>query len=335
MQSLSSVDRPTTLPVVESLPQAPATSGVTAQEEPQQSGNQAQQQGQRLAVLGRWALAADLSKRLALGAQTEQTIRTLYQNLEQMKQFAATQAQFAKSTDSIQSLLQQSQAVQAAPYSGLEESLALSSYAASSYRATLPAQLDFISPKNLPEEVAILLGRSGKAVTLQLPANHSKEQNLAHIQQQFALLGISVTEGAQGQLEFATALVKQGLLKEHWQLSGQGVRVAAGNAIQVKLTKAEPPLQQLMPDKQQQLSQYLKGIEQAQQKLKESLAKLRHSQAELKAQLQQLQWTQQAADTEQLKQRAQTLFQTDSLAKTQLIMAQTGINRSFVSFGLG
>lgn len=335
MHSLSTVDRPPTLPTLEPLKEAPAATQVTSQEEPQQSRNQSDQQGQRLAVLGRWALAADLSKRLSLSAQTERTIRTLYKNLEQMKRMASSQADLSQATPSIQNLVHESQTVQAAPYSGLEENLELTGSTRTGYRAALPPQLDFLTPKELPEQISILLGRSGKAITLSLPANQSKADNLAHIQQQFATLGIRVSEGTEGELEFETAVAKQGLLKEHWQLTGQGVRVAAGNSIQLKLSKSKAPLQKLMPNEQQhELAQYLKGIEQAQQKLKQSLAQLRHSQTEIKAQLQELQWSQQTTNAEQFKQQAQNLLHTDNVAKTQLIMAQTGINRSFVQFGL-
>ncbi|MCD1599995.1 MULTISPECIES: hypothetical protein [Rheinheimera] len=298
-------------------------------------------QSRQIQVLSKWALAADVSKQLSQTDQTERSIRLAYQELENLRRQLNSPAAARLSSDQqqqAQQKLQQLEQKLARSDSGLNAQLMPAGTAPAPVSASLTNNIDLLSERRQSEQVNILLGRSGGAVSIRLPAGQSVSENLQSVQQAFAPQQISVSADNQQQLYFSTEARNARKLQEPWLLTGQGVRVAAGNPVSVALQPADSALTQLSKaaGKADNVQAYQQQIQLVQQQLKDALSKVQAQRAALQAQLAAI--SQQQSDATELNALSQQLrlnMQSGSKSAVSVVMSQANITRSLVEFGLG
>jgi flagellar biosynthesis chaperone FliJ len=296
-------------------------------------------QSRQIQVLSKWAMAADVSKQLSQTDQTERNIRQAYQALENLRRQLNTPGHSKLSAQQQQQAQQQlAQLEQKLSHksSGLNADLTPVSAQPAPVKASLGSNIDLLSERRQNEQVSILMGRSGSAVSISLPAGQSAEQNLHTVQQAFAQQQISVSSNNQ-QLYFSAEARDARKLQEPWLISGQGVRVAAGNPVSVKLQAADSTLTQLgkAATSADNVQAYSQQIQQAQQQLKDALSKVQAQRTALQAQLVAISQSQ-SDNTElnALSQQLRTEMQSGSKSAVSVVMSQANITRSLVEFGL-
>ncbi|HEY9040830.1 MAG TPA: hypothetical protein VIN66_01490 [Rheinheimera sp.] len=298
-------------------------------------------QSRQIQVLSKWALAADVSKQLSQIDQTERSIRLAYQELDNLRRQLNSSAAARLSTDQqqqAQQRLQQLEQKLARGDSGLNAQLMPAASAPAQVTARLTNSIDLLSERRQSEQVNILLGRSGGAVSISLPAGQSASENLQSVQQAFAPQQISVSADNQQQLYFSAEARNARKLQEPWLITGQGVRVAAGNPVSVALQAPDSALTQLSKaaGKTDNVQAYQQQIHLVQQQLKDALGKVQAQRAALQAQLAAI--SQQQSDATELNALSQQLrlnMQSGNKSAVSVVMSQANITRSLVEFGLG
>lgn len=298
-------------------------------------------QSRQIQVLSKWAMVADVSKQLSQTDQTERNIRQAYQALENLRRQLNTPG-YSKLSEhqqqQAQKQLAQLEQKLSQKGSGLNADLTPVNNQPAPYKASLSHNIDLLTERRQSEQVSILLGRSGSAVSISLPAGHSAEQNLHSVQQAFAQQQISVGIDSQKHLYFSAEARDARKLQEPWLISGQGVRVAAGNPISVKLQAADSTLTQLgkAASTADNVQAYSQQIQQTQQHLKDALAKVQTQRAALQAQLVAIQQSQtDSAELNALSQQLRSNMHSGSKSAVSVVMSQANITRSLVEFGLG
>lgn len=297
-------------------------------------------QSRQIQVLSKWALAADVSKQLSQTDQTERNIRQAYQALENLRRqlnAPGNSKLSAQQQQQAQQQLAQLEQKLAHSSSGLNADLTPASAQPAPVKASLGNNIDLLSERRQNEQVSILLGRSGSAVSISLPASQSAEQNLHTVQQAFAQQQISVSSNNQ-QLYFSAEARDARKLQEPWLISGQGVRVAAGNPVSVKLQAADSTLAQLgkAAATADNVQAYSQQIQLAQQQLKDALGKVQAQRAALQAQLVAISQSQNDnTELNALSQQLRIEMQSGSKSSVSVVMSQANITRSLVEFGLG
>jgi flagellar biosynthesis chaperone FliJ len=297
-------------------------------------------QSRQIQVLSKWALAADVSKQLSQTDQTERNIRQAYQALENLRRqlnAPGNSKLSAQQQQQAQQQLAQLEKKLAHSSSGLNADLTPASAQPAPVKASLGSNIDLLSERRQNEQVSILLGRSGSAVSISLPAGQSAEQNLHTVQQAFAQQQISVSSNNQ-QLYFSAEARDARKLQEPWLISGQGVRVAAGNPVSVKLQAADSTLAQLgkAAATADNVQAYSQQIQLAQQQLKDALGKVQAQRAALQAQLVAISQSQNDnTELNALSQQLRIEMQSGSKSSVSVVMSQANITRSLVEFGLG
>lgn len=299
----------------------------------QNSNNHLQQQ---LETLSQWSLSADVSRQLAKNQQAEQQLRQLYQQLEQLKK-QLNQPQRPDQQQQLREQLLQLESQLKHKDSAVRPELQLRQQPLTSVSARLSHQIDLLSPRKQSEQLSFRLF-DGQQVQLTLPAQQSAEQNLAQLQQAFAGAGVLVS--AKGtQLQFSTQVAEAQKLSQPWQMQGEGIRVAAGNPISVRLQPVSGPLQVLAEQALQLENQqaYQAEISQVQQKLQTVLRQVQAERQELLAKLNSLSLAgnrQTAEDVAVVSQELKQQMQTGAGASLAAIMAQGNVSRSLVEFAL-
>jgi flagellar biosynthesis chaperone FliJ len=298
-------------------------------------------QARQIQVLSKWAQAADVSKQLSQTDQTERSIRQAYQALENLKRQLNSPAYSKLSAEQQQMAQQQLQQLEQKlqkPAAGINADLTLAGPGPAPVKASLSHSIDLLTERRQTEQVQILLGRSGGAVSLVLEAGQTAEQNLHTMQQAFSRQQISVGINQQQQLYFSAEARDARKLQEPWLITGQGVRVAAGNPVSVKLQPADSGLAQLSKAAAtaDNVQAYQQQIQQAQQQLKDALVKVQAQRAALQAQLAAIQQSQGSnAELNALSEQLQLGMQGGSKSAVSVVMSQANITRSLVEFGLG
>jgi len=295
---------------------------------------------QQLDTLSQWSINADVSRQLAKNQQAEQQIRQLYQQLEQLKK----QLDLPQNSGQKQQLSQQLQQMEQQlklNNSAVTPALQLSSQPATANQWQLNSKIDLLSPRKQPEVLTISLSNSQniqQKVQLSFPAGQSAEANLQMMQQEFAK--VQVTLEQQGPvLLFSAAAGQSHLLSQPWQMQGEGIRVAAGNPVQVRLQKPEGQLNILAQQAQQMESQqaYQAELNQVQQKLQHMLRQVQSERQVLVAKLNALRMAGNQQSAEQVSVVSQELkvqMQQGAASSLSAIMAQGNVTRSLVEFAL-
>jgi hypothetical protein len=309
---------------------------------PNQAINKVTAKQEQVDVLSRWSIRGKLSQALAQAEYSEATLRQMYNALSDLARKLNTQTASAKPNFSqkndVQSTIESMQKLATQPGSGLNKQLNLSSKSDVSVRQ-LNANIDLLSARPHDEKINLLMGRSGKSVVLNLPANQGEAKNLTSIQDAFSRQDINVELGRNNHLLFSTTKENAGLLDETWIMSGEGVRVAAGNPISVPLAEPSNQLEQLaqVAESNSDIQAHRDQIKQVQQHLRTSIIKAQAQRKELASQLAEV-------------ERAATNIQSSELAdlssnigeqmfnvgtrSISTIMAQANITHSLVRYSL-
>ncbi|MBE0378065.1 hypothetical protein [Pseudoalteromonas prydzensis] len=315
--------------------------GKVATNDDSQAKSYPPEQGQ-VAILSRWAKKGQLSQALAQVEHREVTIKQIYSSLEklakQLKSMSNTDAISPLNSHSMSQQITQLQQQAKAPNSGLNSQLKMAQANSQEVRQ-LNSKVDLISERPHDENVQLLLGRSGKAVHIKLPAEQSEAQNLNTVIAAFAKHNIKVEVNRQNRLVFSASAEHSDLLKEAWVMTGQGVRVAAGNPISLQLSELDSPLDQLADSvkKQQDVAAHLEFIKQAQRQLKVNLLQIQAQHRELSAQLQQIEKNTVQADSQQISLLSLSVkekMMTPNVDNVAVITAQANMTRNMVKYAL-
>lgn len=304
------------------------------------TSGKASRESKQIAVLTRWGVAADISKQLTRQDQAERSVRQVYNGLEQLKRqltgptgtplSEVQQQQAQKQLKQLDRVVQQ----RGSELTSQLEPRPNTAEAISRYLA----KVDLVSERRQPEYIQILLGRTGNAVSVQLPAGQSTEENLQALQQAFAPQQISVKLDQQQRLHFSTEQQNARKLQEPWLMSGEGVRIAAGNPVSVQLQQPDSALTALSQSAERAASiqAYRAEIQNVQQRLKESLMQIQSQRQGLAAQLQQAQGVtvENTDELEYISQQLRMGMSSGSSTAISAVMAQANVTRNLVEFGL-
>lgn len=297
---------------------------------------------EQVQVLTHWSIRGNLSKQLAKVEQSEATIRNLFTGLERLAQQLNTQVASSKPQPmqqrGINSQITTLQNTANRKGSGLDAQLRIEDSTRPVTRQ-LNASIDLVSMRPHEENIQLMMGRSGKSINLSLPANQDERTNFASIQNAFSQHKISVDLNKENRLLFSAKKENAAPLLEPWVMSGQGVRIAAGNPISLQLSDIDNPLTDLaeIADKNASVQEHRDRIKNAQRSLKANLVKVQAQKQQILAQLQQLDTASSLGDSEAI-----TELSTD--AKQQMIgagvngisviMAQANVTRNMVQYSL-
>lgn len=290
----------------------------------------------QLDTLSRWSVSADVSRQLAKNQQAEQQIRQLYQQLDQLKK-QLNVPQSAGQKQQISQQLQQLETQLKHKNTALTPALQLSSQPATQSQWQLNSKIDLLSPRKQPELLTIGLA-DGQKIQLSFPAGQSADANLAMMQQEFSKHQIELKQ--QGPvLIFGAAAGQSHLLSQPWQMQGEGIRIAAGNPVQLRLQKPEGQLSVLAQQAQQMENQqaYQAELTQVQQKLQQMLRQVQSERQVLVAKLNALRMANSQQSEQQVAVVSQELkvqMQQGAASSLSAIMAQGNVTRSLVEFAL-
>ncbi|KPH90607.1 flagellin [Pseudoalteromonas undina] len=293
-------------------------------------------------VLTGWAQRGALSQALAKAEQSESTIRNLYMGLEKLAQQLNTQA----ANTQPQPMQQQQIKVQIASLqntankkgSGLDTQLKITD-PNRAISKQLNANIDLLSARPHEENIQLVMGRSGKSLSLKLPAYQDEKTNLTAIQNAFAPHHINVELNRENRLLFSAQKDNAAPLLEPWVMSGQGVRIAAGNPISLQLNDLDNPLNELakIADKNATIAQHREQIQTAQRHLKANLIKIQAQKQQLQSQLEQLDSASTLAHTDELMSLSMGVkqhMQNPGVNSVAAIMSQANITRNMVQYSL-
>lgn len=309
---------------------------------PNQAINKVTAKQEQVEVLSRWSARGKLSQALAKAEYSEATLRQMYNALSDLARKLNTQTASVKPNSAqqteVQSTIQSMQQLAAKSGSGLNKQLNLSSESDVSVRQ-LNANIDLLSARPHDEKINLLMGRSGKSVVLNLPANQGEAKNLTSIQNAFARQDINVELDRNNNLLFSATKEHAGLLDETWIMSGEGVRVAAGNPISVPLTEPSNQLEQLaqVAESNSDIQAHRDKIKQVQQHLRSSILKAQAQRKELASQLLEIERAATNMQPNELTDLSNSLGDqmfnvgTNSIST---IMAQANITHSLVRYSL-
>ncbi|TMP57308.1 flagellin [Pseudoalteromonas sp. S1612] len=293
-------------------------------------------------VLTGWAQRGALSQALAKAEQSESTIRNLYMGLEKLAQQLNTQA----ANTQPQPMQQQQIKVQIASLqntankkgSGLDTQLKITD-PNRAISKQLNANIDLLSARPHEENIQLVMGRSGKSLSLKIPAYQDEKTNLTAIQNAFAPHHINVELNRENRLLFSAQKDNAAPLLEPWVMSGQGVRIAAGNPISLQLNDLDNPLNELakIADKNATIAQHREQIQTAQRHLKANLIKIQAQKQQLQSQLEQLDSASSLANTDELLALSLGVkqhMQNPGVNSVAAIMSQANITRNMVQYSL-
>ncbi|MBU3023135.1 hypothetical protein [Aestuariibacter sp. A3R04] len=304
--------------------------------EPQASSRQQRQ----FSVLSRWSVMASLARTLAESEQSEHTLKQLYSQLQKLEQKVVSE-QSSGNTKQLASWVEQSSTLMSKlakhPSSGVDWQLQPNSDGARQVTRQLPDNIDMLSIRPHAEKIQLMMGRSGKHLTLHLPSGQTPQQNLEQLKQAFSTRQIDVDLDSEQRLVFSASEKDGWALKEPWIMTGTGVRIAAGNPVSVSLQ--EPPhvldkLTDLSKDTAS-LKMYRDEISQLQRRIRASLQRISEQRKELQASLRRIQ--QQLDDEQKMQQLSQNIrlnMHHSEQYSAAAIVSQANTTRNLVSFSL-
>ncbi|WP_306519910.1 hypothetical protein [Rheinheimera sp.] len=322
--------------LVSSSTNAAAKTAASTTERSQTAPPQNHKLQQQLNTLSQWSVNADVSRQLAKNQQAEQQLRQLYQQLEQLKK-QLHQAQSAEQRLQITAQMEQMEAQLKHKDSTININLELVHQPELKVSRQLNNKIDLLSPRKQAEHLQISLA-DGSKVQLNFPANQSQAENLDMLKTAFAPLQIDVRQ-QNNQLVFSTAANQSGKLNQPWQLQGEGIRIAAGNPVTVKLQEPAGTLSTLSQISQQVENQqiYQSEIKIAQQKLQQVLRQVQAERQMLIAKLNSLRLAgarQTEDDAYVVSQELKQQMQMGAASSMSAIMAQGNVTRGLVEFAL-
>jgi regulator of replication initiation timing len=233
-----------------------------------------------------------LGEAQATVAETQASEVALVQTYRQLNQLKSQLGQDSTQVDALSQRLQQlDQSLQ--QQSSLDNQLQPTVWADSgSTQSYVLDKVDLVSAKPANEQVRIYFPSSRSGATVALPAGSSGQTVAESLGQALQKEGIQVTYNESGQLSFSASEGNERKLSEPMLMSGQGVRVPAGNAVTVRLSAEKGTLSQLADqvasaDSSQQRQQVQQQIQQLQQQIQQTVQQLRTYRQQVQQQAEQ------------------------------------------------
>lgn len=228
----------------------------------------------------RWALIGYAQQRIGDAQASEQRLALAYRQLQQINSQLSQRGRDAqKLAEQIRTLDQQISAGDSQINAELKPKFLSPQARRQSY---VLDKVDLTSPKNADERLQMVFPSSAKSVSVALPAASQGSEVASLLNKGLASERIAVSLGDGGQLVFSVDPSEQRKLEEPVLLSGQGIRVPAGNPIPVRLKPAPTELSKLADTVQRGDSQ------QEQIRLQKLLRTIEGSMRDLKAFRQQV-----------------------------------------------
>ncbi len=204
---------------------------------------------------------------------------------------------------------------------------------------------DLLAAKPTNEQVRIYFPSSRSGVTVALPAGSSGQTVATSLDQALQKEGIQVTLNESGRLSFTASEGNERKLSEPILMSGQGVRVPAGNAVSVRLSAEKSTLSELADQVEttsdsQKRQQVQQQIQQLQQQIQQTVQQLRSYRQQVQNQAeQQSRAVESDLSQSQLlqsqRQLQSALGQTDYQSVAATLQAQANVTRQTVVALLG
>ena len=284
-----------------------------------------------------WSMLGEAQATVAETQASEVALVQTYRQLSQLKSQLGQESAQADALSQRLRQLDQSLQQQSSLDSQLQPTVWSDSDSSQNY---VLDKVDLLSAKPANEQVRIYFPSSRSGVTVALPAGSSGQTVAESLNQALQKEGIQVTLGASGQLNFSASQGNERKLSEPILMSGQGVRVPAGNAVTVRLSAERSTLAELADqvaaaDSSQQRQQVQQQIQQLQQQIQQTVQQLRTYRQQVQNQAEQQSRTvesdlSQAELVQSQRQLQLALGQTDYQSIATTLQAQANVTAQTV-----
>lgn len=236
-----------------------------------------------------WSMLGEAQATIAETQASEVALGQTYRQLGQLKNQLGQESAQADALSQRLRQLDQSLQQQSSLDSQLQPTVWSESGSSQNY---VLDKVDLLSAKPSNEQVRIYFPSSRSGATVALPAGSSGQTVAESLDQALQKEGIQVTLSDSGQLSFSASEGNERKLSEPMLMSGQGVRVPAGNAVTVRLSAEQSTLSELAnqvaaADSSQQRQQVQQQIQQLQQQIQQTVQQLRTYRQQVQQQAEQ------------------------------------------------
>jgi len=284
-----------------------------------------------------WSMLGEAQATVAETQASEVALVQTYRQLSQLKSQLGQESAQADALSQRLRQLDQSLQQQSSLDSQLQPTVWSDSDSSQNY---VLDKVDLLSAKPANEQVRIYFPSSRSGATVALPAGSSGQAVAESLDQALQKEGIQVTLGDSGQLNFSASQGHERKLSEPILMSGQGVRVPAGNAVTVRLSAERSTLAELADqvaaaDSSQQRQQVQQQIQQLQQQIQQTVQQLRTYRQQVQNQAEQQSRTvesdlSQAELVQSQRQLQLALGQTDYQSISTTLQAQANVTAQTV-----
>ena len=284
-----------------------------------------------------WSMLGEAQATVAETQASEVALVQTYRQLSQLKNQLGQESAQADALSQRLRQLDQSLQQQSSLDSQLQPTVWSDSDSSQNY---VLDKVDLLSAKPANEQVRIYFPSSRSGATVALPAGSSGQAVAESLDQALQKEGIQVTLGESGQLNFSASQGHERKLSEPMLMSGQGVRVPAGNAVTVRLSAERSTLAELADqvaaaDSSQQRQQVQQQIQQLQQQIQQTVQQLRTYRQQVQNQAEQQSRTvesdlSQAELVQSQRQLQLALGQTDYQSIATTLQAQANVTAQTV-----
>ncbi|MBP0603491.1 hypothetical protein J8I01_13355 [Aeromonas sanarellii] len=246
--------------------------------------------------LDRWALIGTAQQRIAHAQGSEQALSQVWGELKRLEQQLGQQKAASGDLVSRLKLLEEKLTQPQAPLTSELRPRLLASAADS--RVHYGAErLDLLSPRSSAERIVFSFPQTSSAVEVLLPADASESEAASRLDRALRKEHIQARLNELGKLELSVPDQHRRKLDEPVLLSGEGIRIPAGNPVPVQFKQRAGQLTQLgegldrgeIKQEQQRLKRLLGEIEQSVRELKQFRQKMVKQLDRVKARSQHLQ----------------------------------------------
>lgn len=224
---------------------------------------------------GQWALIAQAQTRIADLQAAEQAVVNAYRQLLQVSR-QLEQAGSAQREGLAQQVERLAAQLRAQQPPVLDAELVPTVLRKGGGRASyLLTRVDLLTPRSQPEQLHLVFSGSRQAVELNIPSDAGAQQVVQALREQLAPLGIQAGVNQRQQLEFSVPVAEQARLSAPLLVTGQGIRVPAGNPVPIALEPRPGALDELAGElregerlaQRERIRQLLSGLEQQRRQL--------------------------------------------------------------------
>lgn len=286
-----------------------------------------------------WGVVAQAQSRIATFQSAEQALVQAYRQLlqvsRQLEQAAsghkvATAAQLGERLgNEIGRLARQLQQPPSALDSRLTPAVLQAGGARASYQLT---RVDLLTPRPQAERLQLLFSGFRQGAEFELPAEATPDQVVAILGRELAPLNIGVARNSQGELTLHVPVTERSRFEAPLLVTGQGIRVPAGNPVPIQLDPEPGVLAQLEAGLRSDPVAQRSRIRQLLASLQEHQRELQQQSAEMTARLRQLRGGMAATgDTLQLGEEVAAMLRRVGFAdQVGMLLAQANLSRSTV-----